>query len=78
MPHRKAARVFPDPVGDKISVFSPEAIFGHPNDCGGVGATNDVSNQARTAGEKGSSAASDTPKLYETAPGHGEPIIWGI
>ena len=56
-PHRKAARVFPEPVGDRISVFSPDEIAGQPCACGGVGSTNDVSNQVRTGTEKGASAS---------------------
>ena len=60
MPQRKAASVFPDPVGDKISVFSPDAILGHPNRCGGVASAKEVSNQARTGAEKGFSGSAGT------------------
>jgi hypothetical protein len=42
MPHRKAASVFPEPVGAQISVFAPETIYGQPSSCAGVGASNDA------------------------------------
>ena len=48
MPQRKAARVFPEPVGAQIRVCSPEAIAGQPAAWAGVGASNDSSNQRRT------------------------------
>jgi hypothetical protein len=47
---RNAARVFPLPVGARISVDSPRAIAGQPCACGRVGASNDEENQSRTAG----------------------------
>jgi len=65
IPHRNADSVLPEPVGDNMSVFSPDAIRGHPSDCGGVGSTKEVSNHVRTAFEKGSSADSDTPTTYK-------------
>jgi hypothetical protein len=34
-------------------VFEPEAIFGQPSACAGVGASNDASNQSRTPRENG-------------------------
>src|SRR3954452_5233991 len=61
MPHRNAARVLPDPVGARISVWSPAAIAGQPCACAGVGSGNELSNQARTAGENRSNA---TRQLY--------------
>src|SRR4029453_16706425 len=51
MPHRNAASVLPDPVGARVSVWSPPAMAGQPWDWAGVGAGKLVSNQARTAGE---------------------------
>lgn len=53
MPHRNAARVFPDPVGAQIKVFSPETIFGQPNACAGVGFSNDAWNQRLTGSLNG-------------------------
>src|SRR5262245_25440921 len=53
MPHRKAASVLPDPVGARMSVWSPAAIAGHPSDWAAVGAGKLVENQAWTAGEHG-------------------------
>src|SRR3954463_7120796 len=58
MPQRKAARVFPEPVGAQISAFSPAAIRGQPSSCAGVGSSKESSNQPRTGSEKGSSADS--------------------
>ena len=49
--HKKAASVFPLPVGAQISVCSPPAIGGHPSSWGFVGSGNDAANHARTAGE---------------------------
>ena len=48
--HRKAASVFPLPVGDRISVDSPRAIAGQPSACGVVGSPNEAANQCATAG----------------------------
>src|SRR5215471_8069549 len=53
MPHRKAASVLPEPVGARMSVWSPAAIAGHPSDWAAVGAGKLVENQAWTAGENG-------------------------
>src|SRR5687767_15817169 len=58
MPARKAARVFPDPVGAQISAFLPEAIAGQPPAWAGVGASNEASNHALTGVENGASACS--------------------
>ncbi len=60
-PHKNAAKVLPEPVGDKIKVFSPDEIAGHPAACGGVGATNDVSNHSLTGGENRLSTSADIP-----------------
>ena len=57
-PQRKAASVLPEPVGASTSVWAPAAMAGQPWRWAGVGSGNDVSNQARTAGEKASSAGS--------------------
>ncbi len=57
IPHRNAARVFPEPVGARISVCSPEAMAGHPCSWAVVGAGNEEANQSRTGDEKRSSAA---------------------
>ena len=48
MPHRKAVRVLPDPVGARISVWSPAAMAGQPRACASVGSGNDVENHVRT------------------------------
>jgi len=57
MPHRKAVRVLPEPVGARMSVWSPAAMVGQPRSWTSVGAGNDDSNQARTGSEKRSRAA---------------------
>src|SRR5829696_9823377 len=54
MPQRKAASVFPEPVGAQISVSEPEAIAGQPAACAGVGASNDAWNHFLTGSEKSS------------------------
>ncbi len=48
--------VLPDPVGARISVWSPAAIAGHPCAWAAVGAAKVVSNQVRTGSENRSSA----------------------
>src|SRR6202011_5876681 len=50
MHQRKAARVFPVPVGARIKVDSPRAIAGQPCTCGLVGAAKTASNHSRTGG----------------------------
>lgn len=55
MPHRNAVSVLPEPVGARISVWSPDAIAGHPCSCAAVGAGNEASNHARTGSENRSS-----------------------
>ena len=55
MPHRKAASVFPDPVGAQISVLAPATIDGQPIAWAGVGASNDDSNQRLTGSLKAAS-----------------------
>jgi glucose-6-phosphate isomerase len=55
MPHRNAVRVLPDPVGARISVWSPAAMAGQPFSWALVGAGNEDENQARTGSEKRSS-----------------------
>ena len=54
---RKAASVFPEPVGARRSVERPAEIAGHPFTCAGVGAAKDASNQRRTAGRNASSGS---------------------
>src|SRR5919198_6082164 len=71
MPKRKAASVFPEPVGAWISVCSPEAIAGQPSFCAGVGSAKAPSNQARVREEKTSSAA--MPASLVTLCRHGSP-----
>lgn len=51
MPHRNDVSVLPDPVGARISVWSPDAIAGHPCSWAAVGAGNEASNHARTGSE---------------------------
>jgi hypothetical protein len=50
---RKAASVFPLPVGARIKVESPRAIAGQPSVCGRVADSNTLQNHSRTAGRKG-------------------------
>ena len=57
MPHRNAVSVLPEPVGARISVWSPDAMAGHPCSCASVGAGNEDENQVRTGSENRSSAA---------------------
>jgi hypothetical protein len=62
---RKAARVFPDPVGAAISVFRPPAISLQPPNWGGVGPSgNRRWNHVRMAGWNDSSI----PALYRPPP----------
>ena len=53
---RKAASVFPEPVGAWMSVCLPDAIAGQPRSWAGVGASKVCSNQRRTVGLNGASA----------------------
>jgi hypothetical protein len=50
MQDRKAASVFPDPVGASSRVLSPSAMCGQPCSCTAVGASKASLNQARVAG----------------------------
>jgi hypothetical protein len=50
---RKAASVLPLPVGAWMRVCRPRAIAAQPSTWACVGAANELSNQARTAGENG-------------------------
>jgi len=50
MQTRKAASVFPEPVGAEISVVFPAKMCGHPCSCGSVGWPRRVRNQSRTRG----------------------------
>ena len=52
MAERKAASVFPEPVGAWINVLAPEAITGQPFSCAAVGVAKVPSNQALVAGLK--------------------------
>ncbi len=56
---RKAAKVFPEPVGAAISACRPDWIAGHARSCAGVGAANALRNQAATAGWKLSSGMAE-------------------
>ena len=69
---RNAASVLPEPVGARISVWSPRAIDTQPSRWAGVGSSNVASNHARTAGEKTSSVTGTPyPHLRTT----GEPPL---
>src|SRR5437667_323289 len=57
MAERKAASVFPEPVGAWMRTWPPSAIAGHPCACAGVGAAKFRSNQARVSGRKTSSGS---------------------
>ena len=70
--HRKAASVFPEPVGARINEWSPAAIAFHPSRWARVGASKEVPNQSRTAGEKTSRATTTTlPAVPDTREGAG-------
>jgi hypothetical protein len=56
---RKAASVFPEPVGAITSACSPLAIACHAACCTGVGAAKVVENQRRVADENRAKTASD-------------------
>src|SRR5690348_6864927 len=47
---RKAASVFPEPVGAEISVVRPARMCGHPCSCGSVGVPNRETNHSATRG----------------------------
>src|SRR5689334_3672023 len=51
MAARKAASVFPEPVGAAITTLRRALINGHASACAGVGAAKVSSNQAATAGK---------------------------
>ncbi len=55
MPHRKAVRVLPDPVGARIRVWSPAAMAGQPWAWASVGAPKAVRNHSRTGALNGAS-----------------------
>jgi len=57
MAERKAASVFPEPVGAWIRTWPPPAIAGQPLSCAGVGAAKLRSNQARVSGRKSESGS---------------------
>ena len=52
MAHRKAARVFPEPVGASRRTLSPRRIAGQALTCAGVGLSNVCENQRATGGRK--------------------------
>ena len=54
---RKAASVFPDPVGAWINTWLPLAIAGHPSACAGVAAAKARSNHSLVLAEKTSSGS---------------------
>ena len=57
MPPKTAVSVLPDPVGARISVWSPAAMAGQPCSWASVGAGNELVNQARTGSLKRSREA---------------------
>src|SRR4029079_5175031 len=57
------ARVLPLPVGAWIRVWRPVEMDAQPPTWAGVGASNDDSNQARTAGENGASGSTAPGRL---------------
>src|SRR5688572_3074597 len=63
IPHRKAARVLPEPVGAEINAFSPPEIAAQPAAWTGVGASNEASNQARTLELNGARAWEVKPPI---------------
>ena len=52
MAARKAASVFPQPVGASRSVDSPAAMDGQPRTCAGVGLPSEARNHSRVEGRK--------------------------
>ena len=61
---RKAASVFPEPVGASTSVCFPAAIGGQPLAWAGVGLSKLRRNQSATGGEKARSGSAATPEAY--------------
>ena len=57
--HRKAASVFPDPVGAETSTLSPAAIAGQAWACASVGRSNERVNQSLTRGSNDASGSED-------------------
>src|SRR5687768_11841147 len=55
--YRKAARVFPVPVGARMSVSEPAAMAGQPARWGAEGSPRVSANQVRTSGWKGARAS---------------------
>ena len=72
MPQRNAARVLPEPVGARISVWSPAAMAGQPWSCAAVGAANEVVNHCRTGSEKSSRATRPSRYRRPVTPTPGE------
>ena len=52
IPMRKAASVFPEPVGAWMRTWPPRAIAGQPSSWAGVGSANARSNHALVAAKK--------------------------
>ena len=63
MHQRKAARVFPEPVGEKMRVFFPSAILGQLANCGGLGCLNVSSNHCHTYGSNREGKSADSGRL---------------
>jgi hypothetical protein len=61
MDHRKAASVFPDPVGATTRAFCPDAMASHAPTWASVGASKVEENQVLVVSEKGSEDT--TPNL---------------
>src|SRR3981189_209389 len=72
MTARKAARVFPDPVGAAISTCCCAWIAGQACSCGAVAASNVLVNQLATAGGKDERAVTlELPRCGRSAGGDG-------
>ena len=67
---RKAASVFPDPVGAEIRVAHPATIFGHPASCGSVGEPNRRRNHSAVTGCAHASDAGTSSDADRQAMGH--------
>ncbi len=75
MPMRKAASVFPEPVGAWTSTCPPRAIAGQPSSCAGVGAANARSNHSLVAAENTSSAPT-SPRV--PTPSYPRPVRYDV
>src|ERR1700690_2470211 len=68
---KKAAKVFPEPVGASKSVFLPVAMAGQPSRCTGVGSPMARRNHSRTGGRnRARGSALGILRTFARADGH--------